>query len=75
MSNTAEPATLVHLLVDAAARDLLTYRRCDDNPNARAAGQAALTSINAAIRALEEVRMTLTNDLHGSWQLRTKISA
>ena len=56
--------TLVHELVDAAARDLKAYRNADD-PNRRASGDAALRSIDAATRALQTVRVTLANELHG----------
>jgi hypothetical protein len=54
--------TLIHELVDAAARDLKTYGSADD-PNRFAAGQAALRSIDAAARALQEVRAALANEL------------
>lgn len=53
---------LIHQLVDAAARDVMTYRNADD-PNRFTAGQAALSSIDAAARALQEVRAALANEL------------
>lgn len=54
--------TLIHELVDAAARDLLAYRNAED-PNRLSAGQAALRSIDAAARALQEARSALANEL------------
>ncbi len=64
LPDDAAQTTLVHELVDAAARDLKTYRDADD-PNRRAAGEAALRSIDAASRALQTVRATLANEMYG----------
>jgi hypothetical protein len=57
--------TLLHQLIDSAAQDLATYGEAKGNPNRRAAGRAALESIDAAARALQEVRATLANELYG----------
>lgn len=55
--------TLVHELVDAAARDLKTYRDAAD-PNRYAAGQAAITSVDAASRALQTLRADVANEVY-----------
>lgn len=59
-----DPTTLIHELVETAAQDLRTYRTAEHDPNRRAAGQAALRSIDAAARALQEVRTKLANELY-----------
>lgn len=55
---------LIHELVDAAAKDLATYLHAEDDPNRRAAGMAALRSIDAATRALQTVRAAVANELY-----------
>jgi hypothetical protein len=55
--------TLLHELIDAAARDVLTYKN-PNNPNSHAAGEAALRSIDAVARAVQEVRATLAGELY-----------
>lgn len=64
MDSIPDQTTLVHELVDAAAKDLATYRHAEENPNRRAAGMAALRSIDAATRALQTVRAALANELY-----------
>jgi hypothetical protein len=59
-----DQTALIHELVDAAAKDLATYRHAEDDPNRRAAGMAALRSIDAATRALQAVRAALANKLY-----------
>jgi hypothetical protein len=56
------PTSLVHELIDAATRDITAWLD-ESNPNRRAAGRAALTSLDAAIRALRTVRERLARDL------------
>jgi uncharacterized protein involved in type VI secretion and phage assembly len=58
------PETLLHQLIDSAAQDVLTYKRAEGDPNRRAAGRAALESIDAAARALQTVRAALANELY-----------
>jgi hypothetical protein len=59
-----DQTALIRELVDAAAKDLATYRRAEDDPNRRAAGMAALESIDAAARALQAMRAALANELY-----------
>lgn len=51
-------------LVTAASRDITKYLSEPDNPNRRAVADAALTSLNAAIRVLSETRRTLLGELN-----------
>lgn len=55
--------TLAHEMIDAMARDLKTYRDADD-PNRYAAGQAAITSIDAVSRTLQSLRAAVANEVY-----------
>jgi uncharacterized phage protein gp47/JayE len=63
VDSIADQAAHIHELVDVAAKDLGTYRHAEDDPNRRAAGMAALRSIDAAARALQTMRAALANEL------------
>jgi hypothetical protein len=64
VDSIADQAAHIHELVDVAAKDHATYRHAEDDPNRRAAGMAALRSIDAAARALQAVRAALANELY-----------
>jgi uncharacterized phage protein gp47/JayE len=64
VDSIADQTAHIHELVDVAAKDLGTYRHAEDDPNRRAAGMAALRSIDAAARALQTMRAALANELY-----------
>jgi hypothetical protein len=66
MSILPEPQpTLIRGLLEAASRDLATFTTNPEDPNRRAAGQAALSAITSALRFLETARLQLMGDLYG----------
>jgi hypothetical protein len=57
---------LLHELIDAAARDVETYENTEkpENPNRRAAGDAAIQSLDAVARAVQGARASIANTLY-----------
>jgi len=57
----SEPTNVVRSLLDDVERDLAAFRR--GGPNHRLAGNSAVTSLNAVIKVLREVRQTVAREL------------
>lgn len=62
-------ASLAGELVAAASRDITTYISKPNNPNRTSVAEAALTSLNAAIRVLCDARRQLLVETHKAYDL------
>lgn len=68
MSSLPEQTSLVNELLESASRDITAYLNTE-NPNRKAAGKAAVSSLNAAIRILSTTRHQLLVDVEDAYDV------